>query len=99
MVIKTLIVEEDRPAHIEKHNITLQEVNEVVSGEYVFIKSREDRWLVIGKTEKGRFLTVVVGERREKDTYGLVTARPTRKEEKSFYAEYTVTLGGENKDE
>ncbi|MBI2442604.1 MAG: BrnT family toxin [Candidatus Levybacteria bacterium] len=99
MFIKTLIVEKDRPAHIAKHNITIEEVDQVLSGDYVFIKAREDRWLVIGKTKKGRFLTIVVGERREKDTYGLVTARPTRKEEKSFYSEYTVTLGGETNDE
>lgn len=95
LVIKTLIVEEDRPSHIAKHDITLEEVEEVLSGDYVYIKSREYRWLVIGATKKKRFLTVVIGERKEKDTYGLVTARPSRKEEKSFYREYTLTLGGE----
>ncbi len=97
LVIKTLIVEKDRSDHIAKHNITLDEVNKVISGDYVYIESRENRWLIIGITKKKRFLTIVVGERKEKDTYGLITARPARKEEKSLYQEYALTLGGENK--
>lgn len=99
MVIKTLIINEDRPSHIAKHDITLLEVEEVISGDYVYIKSREDRWLLIGKTKNKRFLTIVIGERKEKDAYGLVTARPSRKEEKSFYQEYLITKGGEDSDE
>jgi uncharacterized DUF497 family protein len=96
IIIETLIIESDREQHITKHNITIDEVLEVISEDYVFIQGKLDRWLLVGKTKKERFLTIVVGEREKKDTYGFVTARPSRKEEKSFYQEFTLQGGDEN---
>lgn len=97
VVIGTLVIEEDREEHIAKHDVTLDEVLEIVSGNYVYIKAKLERWLIIGKTKKERFLSIVVGERNTKNVYGLVTARPSRKEEKSFYNEFTLQ-GGEKDD-
>lgn len=99
IVIDRLLVEEDRPAHIAKHNVTIDEVVEVVTGDYVFIQGKHGRWLLIGPTQLGRFLTVVVGERAQKNTYGLVTARSASKAERNFYKEFTLELGGEEHDE
>jgi uncharacterized DUF497 family protein len=100
LIIEILIIEEDRPEHIAKHSVTLDEVFEVIERNYVYIKGREDRWLVIGKTTKRRFLTIVIGEREEAHTFGLVTARSSRKEEKSFYIELTTQHeGGEEHDQ
>jgi hypothetical protein len=61
VIVDTLIIEEDRPAHIAKHNIIIGEVLEVLTGNYVYIAGRENRWLVIGKTAKKVFLTIVLG--------------------------------------
>jgi uncharacterized DUF497 family protein len=99
LIIETLIIEEDRPAHIAKHKITLDEVFEVIEQNYVYIKGREDRWLLIGRTRKERFLTIVIGQRDKPHTFGLVTARPSRKEEKSFYIELTTQQGGDEDDQ
>lgn len=96
IVIETLIIEPGREEHIQKHFVTIKEVKDVVSGNYVFIQGKLKRWLVIGKTKKGRFLTVVVGSRKKKNVYGLVTARPSNKEEKSFYNEFTLEGGGKD---
>lgn len=90
IVIDILIIEKDRPEHIAKHGVTVKEVLEVISQDYVFIEARFGRWLLIGKTKRGRFLTLVVGSRSSKNTYGLVTARPTSREERSFYREFTL---------
>src|SRR5579859_2622248 len=95
IVIETLIIESDREEHIAKHAITIAEVLEVVSGDYVYIEGKLERWLLIGKTKQERFLTIVIGERKEKNVYGFVTERPSRKEEKSFYEEYTLQGGDE----
>lgn len=94
--IGKLIIEVDREEHIAKHNVTINEVLEIISGDYVYIKGKFERWLLVGKTKKKRYLTIVVGERREKNVFGLVTARPSRRDEKSFYDEYTLQGGGEN---
>jgi uncharacterized DUF497 family protein len=99
VIVDTLIIEEDRPAHIAKHNISIDEVLEVLTGDYVFIAGRENRWLIIGKTAKKVFLTIVLGERPEENTYGLITARPARRKERRFYIEYTTQKGGEEEDE
>src|SRR5688572_28584794 len=96
VIVDTLIIEEDRPAHIAKHNIIIDEVLEVLTGDYVYIAGRENRWLLIGKTVKKVFLTIVVGERPEENTYGLITARPARREERSFYIEYITQKGGDD---
>lgn len=93
VIIEKLIVELDREEHIGKHEITLEEVIEIVSGDYAYIQGKLNRWMLIGKTKKDRFLTVIVGVRKQKYTYGLVTARPSRKEEKSFYQEFILEGG------
>lgn len=90
IIIGELIIEEDRTEHISKHKVTIKEVLEIVNGDYVYIDGKLGRWLLIGKTKKKRFLTVVVGERNKKNVYGLVTARPSSKEEKSFYIEFAI---------
>jgi uncharacterized DUF497 family protein len=96
VIVDTLIIEEDRPAHIAKHNIIIDEVLEVLTGDYVYIAGRENRWLIIGKTTRKVFLTIVIGERPEENTYGLITARPARRKERSFYIEYAIQRGGED---
>lgn len=90
-----LVVEQNRSGHIARHQVEIKEVLEIVSGNYIFIKGREDKWLLVGKTKKKRYLTVVVGERKQKNTYGLVTARPSRRDERSFYEEFVTQIGGE----
>jgi uncharacterized DUF497 family protein len=96
LLVDTLIIEEDRPAHIAKHHITLDEVVVVLTGDYAYIAGREKRWLIIGKTAKKVFLTIVLGERQRPNTYGLITARPARRKERSFYIEYVTQQGGED---
>jgi uncharacterized DUF497 family protein len=96
VIVDTLIIEEDRPAHIAKHNIIIDEVLEVLTGDYVYIAGRENRWLIIGKTAKKVFLTIVLGEREEENTYGLITARPARRDERRFYIKYVIQRGGED---
>lgn len=95
VIIDELIIEEDRPVHIAKHGVKPSETREVTEGDYTYIEGRQGRWLLIGKTKKGRFLTVIVGPREKRGVYGLVTARPASKEEKSFYQEFILQQGGE----
>src|SRR5688500_9399093 len=61
LLIDTLIIEEDRPVHIAKHFVTIDEVIEVLTGDYAYIAGRENRWLVIGKTAREVFLTIGKG--------------------------------------
>ncbi len=99
LVIKTLIVDEHRLQHIARHRVIIEEVQEIVAGDYVFVQGHHERWLLIGKTSKGRFLTLVVGERAQSKVCGLVTARPGSREERNLYRELALEQGSENDDE
>lgn len=98
IIVNKLIIEAGREEHIAKHNVRIDEILAILSGDYVYIQGKFNRWLLIGRTKKARFLTVIVGERKEKNTYGLITTRPSRKEEKSFYKEFTLE-GGDDDEE
>ena len=98
LVIETLIVDEHRIEHIARHQVTIEEVLEVVSGDYVYTQGHHDHWLVTGQTSQGRFLTIVIGARSQENTYGLVTARPARREERNFYHEMASEERGEGND-
>ena len=99
LVIDSLIVDEHRLEHIARHEVAMEEVLEIVSGDYAYIQGRHERWLLIGKTSQGRFLTVVVGARARPNTYGLVTARSASREERNFYRELALEGGGEVHDQ
>ena len=99
VIVETLIIEKDRPGHIAKHNIIIDDVLEVLIRDYMYFAGRENRWLIIGKTDRNVFLTIVLGEREEENTYGLITARPASRKERSFYIEYTTQGGGEENED
>ena len=65
----------------------------------MYFAGRENRWLIIGKTDRNVFLAIVLGEREEENTYGLITARPASRKERSFYIAYTTQGGGEENED
>ncbi len=95
LLIETLVVNEHRLEHIARHQVAIEEVLDVVSGDYAYIQGHHERWLLIGKTRRRRFLTVVVGARSQPNTYGLVTARPASREERDFYRKLSLEQRGE----
>ena len=87
IVIDELIIEEDRPEHIKKHKVSIKEVLEVISEDYLVLEGKSEKILLVGKTRKGRLVTVIVGPRSGKNRYGLVTARHVKKKEELSYKE------------
>lgn len=94
LIVDTLIVEEDRPEHIAKHNVTIEEVEEVLTSEYIYKAGKPERWIVIGKTKKQKLLTIILGKRPRRNTYGLITAYEASRQERNFYNR-NAALGGE----
>lgn len=91
VAIDELIIEEDRPEHIAKHGVTVDEVLEIVFGDYVSAKGKSERALLIGSTSNQRLITVIIGKRAGINRYGLVTARAAKKKEKALYQNKFVT--------
>ena len=86
MRIYELIVEPGREEHIARHGVSVAEVEEVVFGAPLVNRVRERRYGLIGPTEAGRYLTVILAPR---GVYGLVTAREATQAERRRYQQYT----------
>ena len=71
MKIYELLIEAGREEHIARHHITIAEVEQVVLGETAFIRrTRDERYLVIGQTDAGRYVSVILAP-RSKGAYAL----------------------------
>ena len=85
MRVSEFIVEGDRPDHVARHGVVIEEVEEVVFEPRNFIiKVREGRYRMIGQTREGRFIAVFLA-RRAAGVYALVTARPASERERRSY--------------
>lgn len=84
MKVYELVVEPDREEHIGRHNVSVEEVEEVVYGQNVNFRSRHGYFGLVGQTEAGRFLTIFIAP-RSGGVYGLVTARDADDAERRMY--------------
>ena len=73
-------------AHITKHEVSPEEVREVVFGTAVAFPTYKNRHKLVGPTGSGRVLSVVVGQvPGDPHTYYVFSARPaSRKERREF---------------
>jgi uncharacterized DUF497 family protein len=73
-------------AHIARHEIIPDEVEEVCHGRPIVQDGYGGRSLVIGPTNSGRMLTVVIDpDPLERGVYYPVTARPASRREREIY--------------
>ncbi|MBI2303641.1 MAG: BrnT family toxin [Chloroflexi bacterium] len=87
LVIHRLIWDPCNVAHIARHGVTPEEVEEVCHGEPVVQVGKKGRSLVFGPTLSGRILTVVLdAESSPGGVYYPVTARPSSRRERAIYA-------------
>jgi uncharacterized protein len=81
--VDNLIVEEGRDDHIARHNVSLDEVDQVVFGRPYWRRVRDGRFILLGQTVGGRYLAVVVAPRGN-GNFALVTARDASLEERRW---------------
>lgn len=73
-------------AHIWRHQVRTNEVQEVVDGDSIVEAGHSERRVFIGPTVVNRMLAVVL-EAEGGDVYFPVTARPASREERRRYEE------------
>ncbi len=73
-------------AHIARHDVTSDEVEDVCQGEFVSSETYKGRFRVVGPTKTGRMLTVIL-EPQGEEVYYPVTARPASRQERRRYLE------------
>lgn len=82
--VKRLDWNENRKEHIARHRVSLDEVEEVVFSKHYDVKTKQGRYRLIGQTENGRYLVVIL----EPGDYGWfepITARDATRNERRLY--------------
>jgi uncharacterized protein len=87
MTIEHLVWDDWNREHIARHDVTPEEVEQVISNEYVFFPSYKGRIAVIGLTDVSRVLHITLAA-RQADTYYVVTARLADRKERAYYQQH-----------
>ena len=91
--IRRLVWNDWNVAHIARHDVLPEEVEQVCHGDTWVSETYENRLRVVGPTDRGRMLTVILAP-QGRGVYFPVTARPASRQERQ---RYTALKGGENR--
>ncbi len=86
LTISRIIWDEWNVAHIAKHQVIPNEVEEVLHSKFIIEPTYRERLSIIGPTKLNRMLTIVVHE-DQKDVYYVITARDAEEKELQAYYE------------
>ena len=86
IVINELIWDEFNLNHIQKHDVTQLEIVEACQKIKLILESKFKRLAVVGKTKNNRLITFIL-DKKDKDSYYLVTARDTSRTERRMLNE------------
>ena len=86
--IGRLIWDDWNVAHIARHDVVPEEVEQVCHGHYIVREGYKGRIMLIGPTRAGRMLAVVLDPEAD-DTYYVITARPAGRRERRVYQQET----------
>jgi len=84
MTIQNLIWDEWNVEHIARHGVKPEEVEQVCRSNYFFTKGRQNTYRVIGQTQGGRYLTIILAPRGQGDFYPVTARDADNKERRRF---------------
>lgn len=76
--------------HVKKHQVSKEEIEQVYTSKTIKSQTYLNRILILGKTKKGRLLTIVVSQGKQKEQY-IISARDMSRKERRYYYEQTKT--------
>lgn len=89
ITLRRLIWDDFNVDHIAKHDVLPAEVEAVCHGAFLLLEGKQGRLLVIGETNAGRMLTIVLAPGNpEQGVYYPVTARPASQKERRLFLEH-----------
>ena len=86
-VIKSLIWDDWNVAHIARHDVLPNEVEEVCAGNRIEREAYRQRIFLVGTTKTRRILTVILEPREEQGVYRPITAYEASKRSIKAYQE------------
>ncbi|MBI3330420.1 MAG: BrnT family toxin [Nitrospinae bacterium] len=91
LTINRLIWDTWNVAHIARHHVTPEEVEEVCHGQPVTSRTYKGRLRVVGPTRRRRLLAVILAPTQDEGVYYPVTARPADRKERRIYQHHRGT--------
>jgi uncharacterized DUF497 family protein len=91
LFVRRLIWDTWNIAHIARHDVIPEEVEEVCHGQPVTSQTYKGRLRVVGPTRSYRMLTVILAPTEEPGVYYPVTARPADRKERRNYEQQRGT--------
>jgi uncharacterized DUF497 family protein len=85
LFVRRLIWDSWNIAHIARHNVIPDEVEEVCHGQPMTSQTYKGRLRVVGPTHSRRMLTVILAPTEKSGVYYPVTARPADRKERRGY--------------
>jgi uncharacterized DUF497 family protein len=85
--VRRLIWDAWNVAHIARHDVIPEEVEEVCHDEPMTSETYKGRLRVVGLTQSGRILTVILAPTPDAGVYYPVTARSADRKERRHYRE------------
>lgn len=86
--VRRLVWDGWNEAHIAKHGVTREEVEQVCHASPIFTDSYRNRIVAIGPTHAGRILAVALDPEAEGEgVYYPVSARPASRKERGYFQE------------
>jgi uncharacterized DUF497 family protein len=85
ITINNLIATKNNVMHIARHGVTLEEVQQALEGGYATLPTYQERYKVIGATDAGRCVCVILAPTETPHHYQLVTARTADRQERRAY--------------
>jgi uncharacterized DUF497 family protein len=95
VVVERLVWDAWNIAHIARHDVTPDEVEEVCQGEFWSSETHSGRLRIVGPAASGNLLTVILAPQQEQGAYYVVTARPASRKERRGYRELKAGGGSQ----
>ena len=84
LIVRQLIWNSWNTEHIARHEVALEEVEEICDQDPVTSETYGGRIRVIGRTEAGRILTAILSPQQEDGVYFPITARTASRKERQL---------------
>lgn len=85
LTISRLVWDDWNIGHIARHNVSPEEVEEVCEHEPMVHQTYSGRLRLVGLTDAGRMLTVILAPNKSDDEFYVVTARSASDRERFIY--------------
>jgi uncharacterized DUF497 family protein len=82
--IRELLWDDRNEAHIARHGVTIEEVEDVCCGHSLGVRIRQGRYRIMGQTSAGRYLTVILAYQRGREFYVATARDATEPERRRF---------------